>query len=41
MIIARQRFRKYIPEVTQSTVEGSPLLGSKLLGTFLSNGQNR
>jgi hypothetical protein len=32
--IARQRFGKHISEVTLSTVEGQPLLGSKLLGTF-------
>jgi hypothetical protein len=37
--IARQRFGKHIPEVTQSTVEGPPSLGSKSLGTFHSNGK--
>jgi hypothetical protein len=40
MTTARQRFGKHIPEVTQPTVEGPPLLGSKPLGTFRSNGQN-
>jgi hypothetical protein len=40
MTIARQRFGKHILEVTQSTVEGPPLLGSKSLGTFRSNGKN-
>jgi hypothetical protein len=39
MTVARQRFSKHISEVTQSTV-GPPLLGSRSLGTFLSNGQN-
>jgi hypothetical protein len=39
MIAARQRFGKHIPEVTQSTV-GPPLLVSRSLGTFRSNGQN-
>jgi hypothetical protein len=39
MTVARQRFVKHIHEVTQSTV-GTPLLGSRLLGTFPSNGQN-
>jgi hypothetical protein len=39
--IARQRFGKHISEVTQSMMEGPPLLGSKLLGTFRSNGRNR
>jgi hypothetical protein len=34
MTIARQRFGKQISEVTLSTVEGQPLLGSKSLGTF-------
>jgi hypothetical protein len=38
--IATQRFGKHIPEVKQSAVEGPPLMGSKSLGTFLSNGQN-
>jgi hypothetical protein len=37
MAIARQHFGKHIPEVTQSTVEGPPLLGTKLLGMFHSN----
>jgi hypothetical protein len=36
MTIARQRFGKHIPEVTQSTDEGLTLLGSKLVGTFLA-----
>jgi hypothetical protein len=40
MAIARQRFGKQIPEVTQSTVARPPLLGTKSLGTFRSNGQN-
>jgi hypothetical protein len=40
MTIARQRFGKYIPNITQSTVEGPPLLGSKSLGTCHGNGQN-
>jgi hypothetical protein len=41
MTIARYRFCKQIPEVKQSTVEGTPLLGStKSLDTFRSNGQN-
>jgi hypothetical protein len=40
MTIARQRFSKHIPEVMQSTAEEPPLLGSKSLGTFGSNGQN-
>jgi hypothetical protein len=40
MTIARQQFGKHIPEVTQSTVEGPTLLGSKLLGKFCSNGRN-
>lgn len=40
MTIARQRFGKYIPEIKQSTVEGSPLLGNKSLGTIHSNGQS-
>jgi hypothetical protein len=35
MTIARQRFSKHVPEVMQSTVEGTPLLGSKLLGMYL------
>jgi hypothetical protein len=39
MIIARQLFGKHMPKVTQSAVEGPPLLGSKLLGTFHSNGK--
>jgi hypothetical protein len=39
MTIAGQRLGKHIREVTQSTVEGPALLGSKSLGTFLSNGQ--
>jgi hypothetical protein len=40
MTIARQRLCKLITEVTQSTVEGSPFLGSKSLGMFRSNCQN-
>jgi hypothetical protein len=38
--IGRQRFGKRISEVAQSTVEEPPLLGSKSLVTFRSNGQN-
>jgi hypothetical protein len=38
--IARQRFGKHIPEVTQSTVEETPLLGSKSLSAFHRNGQD-
>jgi hypothetical protein len=34
MTIARQRIGKHISEVTLSTVEGYPLLGSKSLGTL-------
>jgi hypothetical protein len=34
MTIARQRFGKHISEVTLSTVEEHPLLGSKSVGTF-------
>jgi hypothetical protein len=34
MTIARQRFDKHVPEATQSTVEGPPLLGSKSLSTY-------
>jgi hypothetical protein len=40
MTTATQRFGKHISEATQSTVGGPPLLGSKSLGTFRSNGQN-
>jgi hypothetical protein len=32
--IARQRFGKYFPKFTQSTVGGSPLLDSKSLSMF-------
>jgi hypothetical protein len=39
MTVVRQRIGKPIPEVTLSTV-GSPLLGSRSVGTFRSNGQN-
>jgi hypothetical protein len=39
MIIARQRFGKRVPEITQSAVEGPPLLGIKSLGAFRSNGK--
>jgi hypothetical protein len=39
MTIARQLFGKHIPEVTLSTVEEPPLLGSKSLGTFHNNGK--
>jgi hypothetical protein len=39
LTIARQRFCKRISEVTQSTL-GPPLLGSRSLGTFRSNGKN-
>jgi hypothetical protein len=39
MTVVRQRFGKHISQVTQSTV-GPPLLGSRSLGTFRSNGQN-
>jgi hypothetical protein len=39
MTVARQRFDKHIPKITQSTVV-PPFLGSRPLGTFLSNGQN-
>jgi hypothetical protein len=41
MTTAKQRFGKHIPEVTQSTMEGPPLLGSKSLGTFHINGKIR
>jgi hypothetical protein len=41
MTIARERFGKHVPDITQSTVEGPPLLDSKSLGTFRSNGKNR
>jgi hypothetical protein len=34
MTIARQWFEKHIPKVTQSTVGGPLLLGSKSLRTF-------
>jgi hypothetical protein len=34
MTIARQRLGKRVPEVTLSTMEGCPLLGSEPLGTF-------
>jgi hypothetical protein len=37
MSIARQRFGKGVLEITQSTVEGLLLLGSKSLGTFYTN----
>jgi hypothetical protein len=40
LTIARQRFGTHIPDITQSTVEGPPLLGSNSLGTFRSNGHN-
>jgi hypothetical protein len=38
--ITRQPFGKHIPEARQSTVGGPPLLGTKSLGTSLSNGRN-
>jgi hypothetical protein len=34
MTIARQRLGKHVPEITLSTIEGYPLLGSGSLGTF-------
>jgi hypothetical protein len=37
--IARQRFSEHVPEFMQSTVEGPPLLGIKLLDKFHSNGK--
>jgi hypothetical protein len=40
MTVARQRFGKHFSEITQSTV-GSPLLGSRSLGTFHSNGKTQ
>jgi hypothetical protein len=40
MTIDRQRFGKHVPKMTQLTVEELPLLGSKSLGKFRSNGQN-
>jgi hypothetical protein len=39
MTVGRQRHCKHISKVTQSTV-GPPLLSSRLLGTFRSNGHN-
>jgi hypothetical protein len=41
MTIARQKFGKHVPKVTQSTVERPPLLGNKQVGTFRSNGWNK
>jgi hypothetical protein len=41
MTIAGQRFGKYVFEVTQSTLEGPPLLGSQSLGTFHSNNNKK
>jgi hypothetical protein len=40
MIVAKQRFDKHITEVKQSKM-GPPLLGSRSLGTFRSNGKTQ
>jgi hypothetical protein len=41
MIIARQRFGKHVPGVMLSIVDGPPLLCSKSLGMFRSNGSTQ